>query len=151
MRSRNGALWGSASANGAERATPRPVASVAVTSRSPIHPTVVPSEEQHEVPWHAIEAEAVSASLETAQDTELSQTATQARLKRYGLNIPSAAVPRSSLSMLLEQFTSLPVALLGAAAGISLLTGGVADAMVIAGVMVLNAAIGYVTESQTER
>jgi len=53
--------------------------------------------------------------------------------------------------MLLEQFTSLPVALLGVAAGISLLTGGVADAVVIAGVVALNATIGYVTESQTEQ
>jgi Ca2+-transporting ATPase len=53
--------------------------------------------------------------------------------------------------MLLEQFTSLPVALLGVAAGISLLTGGVADALVMAGVVAMNAAIGYVTESQSEQ
>jgi Ca2+-transporting ATPase len=116
-----------------------------------MHPTVAPPEEQHEVPWHAMEAEAVAASLDTAQDTGLSQAAAQARLKRYGPNLPPEAVPRSGLSMLLEQFTSLPVALLGAAAGIALLTGGVADALVIAGAVVLNAAIGYVTESQTEQ
>jgi Ca2+-transporting ATPase len=53
--------------------------------------------------------------------------------------------------MFLGQFASLPVALLGAAAGISLFTGGLADALVIAGVVVLNATIGYVTESQTEQ
>src|SRR5262249_8837601 len=70
---------------------------------------------------------------------------------RYGPNLPPEAVPRSSLSMLLEQLTSLPVALLGAAAGIALLTGGVADALVIAGVGGLNAAIGYGTGSQTEQ
>jgi len=46
---------------------------------------------------------------------------------------------------------SLPVALLGAAAGVSLLTGGVADALVIAGVVAVNATIGYVTASQTEQ
>jgi len=97
-----------------------------------------------------MEAEAVAASLDT-QDTGLSQATAQARLQRYGPNLPPEATPRSSLSMLLEQFTSLPVALLGAAAGISLLTGGVADALVIAGVVALNAAIGYVTESQTEQ
>jgi Ca2+-transporting ATPase len=98
-----------------------------------------------------MEAEAAAASLDTTQDTGLSHVAAQARLQRYGPNLPPEAVPRSGLSMLLEQLTSLPVALLGAAAGIALLTGGVADALVIAGVVALNAAIGYVTESQTEQ
>jgi Ca2+-transporting ATPase len=98
-----------------------------------------------------MEAEAVAASLHTAQDTGLSHAAAQERLKRYGPNLPPEAVPRSGLSMLLEQFTSLPVALLGVAAGISLLSGGVADALVIASVVALNATIGYVTESQTEQ
>ena len=41
--------------------------------------------------------------------------------------------------------------MLGAAAGVSLLTGGVADAIVIAGVVGLNAAIGYGTESSSEQ
>src|SRR5262249_17880620 len=35
--------------------------------------------------------------------------------------------------------------------GISLLTGGVADALVVAGGVAINAAIGYVTESQSEQ
>jgi len=143
--SRNGVPEDSVSANGACPVTPLPVA-----SRSTIRRAVVPAEGQREVPWHAMEAEAVAASLDT-QDTGLSQATAQARLQRYGPNLPPEATPRSSLSMLLEQFTSLPVALLGAAAGISLLTGGVADALVIAGVVALNAAIGYVTESQTEQ
>ncbi len=49
------------------------------------------------------------------------------------------------------EFKSLPVALLGAAAGLSLLTGGVVDALLIAGVVVANAFIGYQTESEAER
>jgi P-type Ca2+ transporter type 2C len=60
------------------------------------------------------------------------------------------AVPRSGLSIFLGQFESLPVALLGVAAGVSLLTGGVADALVIAGVVLINATVGYGTESQSE-
>ena len=144
--SRNGVLGDSVSANGARPATPRPV-----VGRSTRRRAVVPAEAQREVPWHVMEVEAVAASLDTTQDAGLSHVAAQARLKRYGPNLPSEATPRSGLSMLLEQFTSLPVALLGAAAGIALLTGGVADALVIAGVVALNAAIGYVTESQTEQ
>ena len=55
------------------------------------------------------------------------------------------------MEIFLEQFVSLPFAMLGAAAGISLLTGGITDAILIAGVVLLNAAIGYVTESQAEK
>jgi Ca2+-transporting ATPase len=40
--------------------------------------------------------------------------------------------------------------LLGVAAGVSLLTGGLADTLVIAGVVLINASVGYVTESQSE-
>src|SRR5262249_28449613 len=151
IRSRNGAPGDPASANGARSAKPLPVAGAAVAGRSPIQRAVVPAEAQREIPWHAMEAGAVAASLQTAQDTGLSNAAAQERLKRYGPNLPPEAVPRSGLSMLLEQFTSLPVALLGVAAGISLLSGGVADALVIASVVALNATIGYVTESQTEQ
>lgn len=147
----NGTQAGSVSANGARPATPVPAASAAVASRSTIQPADMPAEAQREIPWHAMEAEAVAAALDTAQDAGLSQAAARARLQRYGPNLPPEAVPRSGLSMLLEQFTSLPVALLGVAAGVSLLTGGVADALVIAGVVALNATIGYVTESQTEQ
>ena len=61
------------------------------------------------------------------------------------------SVPRSGLSVLFEQFKSLPVALLGVAAGISIFTGGVADAAVIIGVVGINAAIEVFAEMQTER
>ena len=151
LRARNRAAGDPTSAKGTRLAMPLPTASAAVASRSTMPRAAVPVEAQGEIPWHAMEAEAVAASLETAQEAGLSRAGAQARLKRYGPNLSPEAVPRSGFSILLEQFTSLPVALLGAAAGISLLTGGVADTLVIAGVVALNAAIGYVTESQTEQ
>src|SRR5207253_1184995 len=58
---------------------------------------------------------------------------------------------RSVLSIFLDQLDSLPVALLAASAAASVVTGGVADAIVILGVVLINAGIGYQTESQTER
>jgi Ca2+-transporting ATPase len=73
------------------------------------------------------------------------------KLKQYGLNLLSESPPRSGLSILLDYFKSVPVALLTAAAGLSLVTGGVVDAAVIMGVVALNAALGYATESQSER
>lgn len=72
-------------------------------------------------------------------------------LKRFGPNLLPEAVPRSAWSIIAEQFRSLPVLLLGVAAGISVLTGGLADAAVIMSVVAINAAIGYVTESKSEK
>ena len=60
-------------------------------------------------------------------------------------------MPRSGFSLFIDQFKSLPVALLGVAAAISVATGGVVDAVVILSVVVINAVIGYVTESQAEK
>jgi len=53
--------------------------------------------------------------------------------------------------MFFEQFANWPVALLGISAATSLATGGFADAVVIAVVVLLNASVGYVTESNAER
>ncbi|WP_448564206.1 HAD-IC family P-type ATPase [Trichothermofontia sp.] len=73
------------------------------------------------------------------------------RLTEYGPNQLGVAEGRSDLSMLLEQFTTWPVALLSGAALLSGLTGGLVDAIVIMGVVGVNAVIGYVTESQSEK
>jgi Ca2+-transporting ATPase len=75
----------------------------------------------------------------------------QENLERYGANVFPEAVPRSGLSLFLSYFQSVPVALLAAAAGLSLLTGGVVDATIILGVVVVNAILGYITESRSER
>src|SRR5262249_13092059 len=101
--------------------------------------------------WHQVEPDDVLARLQTVPHAGLTCTEAQNRLQTYGPNLTPSAVPRSGWSMFLEQFVSLPVALLGVAAGVSLVTGGVADAVVIGSVVVINAVIGYVTESQSEQ
>ena len=111
----------------------RPAADTPAGSRRAVRRAVTHGKEQDRAHWHLMEAEAVVATLETSQTTGLSSTAAQDRLRHYGPNLSPESVPRSSLSILLGQFTSLPIALLGAAAGISLLTGGVADALVMVG------------------
>ncbi len=70
---------------------------------------------------------------------------------RFGANTASKSASRSSISILLDQFTSLPIILLAIGAGVSAITGGLMDAVVIAIVILINGAIGYVTESQTEK
>ncbi|MHB8481541.1 MAG: cation-translocating P-type ATPase [Nitrospiria bacterium] len=101
--------------------------------------------------WYLIEATSVVASFNTSKTRGLSSESAREQLKRHGPNLLPESVPRSGISMFVDQFKSLPVVLLGVAAGLSLLTAGMADAVVILGVVVINAAIGYVTESQAER
>jgi Ca2+-transporting ATPase len=81
----------------------------------------------------------------------LSEAAAQQRFTQYGPNLLPESVPRSGWSIFFDQFKTLPVALLGVAAGISVATGGLADAVVILGVVIINASIGYTTERQTEK
>jgi Ca2+-transporting ATPase len=120
-------------------------------SRRKLRKSIVRSEDQLVEPWHLAGATEVLRSFGTSRDSGLSGDFAAAQMKKYGPNVLPEAVPRSGLSMFINQFKSLPVALLGAAAGISLLTGGLADAVVIMGVVLINAAIGYTTESQTEK
>ncbi|TMJ49931.1 MAG: cation-transporting P-type ATPase, partial [Alphaproteobacteria bacterium] len=73
------------------------------------------------------------------------------RMRRYGPNALPPIGARSRLAILAEQFQSSPVLLLAGAAALSIATGGILDAVVILGVVVLNAGIGFITETNTER
>lgn len=112
---------------------------------------VSPPEEQKPQPWHLMKTETVLQFWGTDKQHGLSSEVVNHTLRRYGPNVLPEAEPRSRWSIFFSQFKSLPVLLLGAAAGISLLTGGILDAVVIAGVVVANAMIGYGTESAAER
>jgi Ca2+-transporting ATPase len=112
---------------------------------------VIHAEDQILEPWHLMKASDAIALLGTSKDSGLSWDTARENLKKYGPNILPESVPRSGFSIFIDQFKSLPTALLGVAAGISILTGGIADAVVIMGVVTINAAIGYVTESQAEK
>jgi Ca2+-transporting ATPase len=137
--------------NGAPAPNPTAQPDPALPGRSAIRRALAHATEQPGEAWHCLDAATIMTALQTSPVAGLSSAAAQERLQRYGPNLPPESVPRSGWSILLEQFVSLPVALLGAAAGISLLTGGLADALVIAGVVAINAVIGYVTESQSEK
>lgn len=106
---------------------------------------------QEIAPWHLREIETVITELQTSNVVGLSSNSAAKKLKKYGLNALPETTPRSGLSMFIDQFKSLPVGLLAIAAGVSVATGGVVDAMVIMGVVVINAAIGYATENNSEK
>jgi Ca2+-transporting ATPase len=109
------------------------------------------AEVQIEEQWHLRSAQSVLDHFGISKRSGLTAEGAKASLARFGPNVLPEAVPRSGWSIFIEQFKSLPVGLLGVAAGISAVTGGLIDALVILGVVAINAAIGYVTESQSER
>jgi P-type Ca2+ transporter type 2C len=132
------------------RSTPVSKLDDALTRRK-LRRLVVHAEAQQEAEWHHLDIIDILRTFDVRKETGLSTNSVQDFFKKYGPNVLPESVPRSGLSILFGQIKSLPVALLGVAAGISLFTGGVADALVILGVVAINAAIGYTTESQAER
>ena len=101
--------------------------------------------------WHLMDLMDVLAQLDATTDRGLSPEEVENRLQQYGYNSLTAARGRSDLAIFLGQFNSPPVYLLGASAVVALMTGGALDAAVILGVVLINSAIGFVTERQAEK
>jgi Ca2+-transporting ATPase len=107
-------------------------------------------EKQSESPWHVQSSQQVIEQMETDRLQGLTQEEAEGRQSRYGPNSLPEAKGRSDWEIFFDQINSLPTYLLAAAAGVSLLTGGVIDAAVVMGVVVANAMIGYSTERDAE-
>ena len=121
----------------------------AATGRRSAEPQIF--EDQDAGAWHVMKAADVMAEVDSRLDEGLTERVVRRRLKRYGPNRLPESTARPKWKLLIDQINSLPVYLLGAAAGVSVLTGGLLDAAVIMGVVVANAAIGYATESTAEK
>ena len=101
--------------------------------------------------WHARTRSEVLTALQSSATRGLGHEEVAARLLRYGANVLPRVRRTSALRLFLGQFASPPIALLGASAAVAVATGGLVDAVAILGVVLINAVIGFVTESQTER
>jgi Ca2+-transporting ATPase len=101
--------------------------------------------------WHTQSSATIFDHFGVCREKGLSTAEADARLRHYGLNALPRAEPRSAAAIFFDQMRSLPVALLGASAAVSLLTGGIADAIIIGGVVLLNSGIATATERQAER
>ncbi len=128
-----------------------PAPSATRPSRRNVRKQIIRGEQQVIEAWHVQDIRQVLQFFGCNPDKGIKAHVHDERLKRFGPNILPEAVPRSKWSIFAEQFKSLPVGLLAAAAVISVATGGVADAVVIMVVVGINAAIGYATESGSER
>ena len=101
-------------------------------------------------PWHARPVEEVLAALDSP-DGGLSSAEARARLERHGPNRLTPPPRRSALRRFLAQFDNLLIYVLIAAGVVTLLLGEMIDASVIAGVVVINALIGYIQEGKAEQ
>uniref|UniRef100_A0A832A6G3 Cation-transporting P-type ATPase n=1 Tax=Desulfacinum infernum TaxID=35837 RepID=A0A832A6G3_9BACT len=99
--------------------------------------------------WHNWTAHACLSRLHSAWNG-ISDEEARRRLTLHGPNELPDGPPVSQWRLFAKQFVSLPVALLGAVSVVSLITGGVFDALIISGVVVANAFIGYITEKASD-
>lgn len=111
---------------------------------------VAPEASIDPLPWHARAPDQVLAALDSPDDG-LSPDEAAARLTRYGPNRLTPPPRRSALMRFLAQFDNLLIYVLIAAGVVTVLLGEYVDAAVIAGVVLINAAIGYVQEGKAEQ
>ena len=100
--------------------------------------------------WHALTLSAIEEDLATDASTGLLPDEAILRLATYGRNELMRLEQRSLAAVIAEQMTTLPITLLTGSAALSLATGGLADAAMIAVVVLLNAGIATATERQAE-
>jgi Ca2+-transporting ATPase len=112
---------------------------------------LAPATQEQLKPWHTLGPDAVMHLMRSDRKRGLALKTAENRLNENGPNKLQEAESRSGLRIFIDQMNSLPVYLLGAAAGVSVATGGLLDAVVIMGVVVANGIIGYFTENDAEK
>jgi len=100
--------------------------------------------------WHTLELKDLFTELQT-QDHGLEQRQATERLVKYGLNQLPEKPPRTWQDILVNQFRSPLVYVLGIAAGVSILLHDLNDAAFIALVLLINATIGFYQEWRAEQ
>ena len=95
--------------------------------------------------WHSRPVETVIEQLAVDPDGGLDLPAVANRRAAHGLNrMPEPAEP-SVLKTVMDQVVNAPTALLLAGAAVSVATGGIFDAILIGGVIAINASVGAAT------
>jgi Ca2+-transporting ATPase len=104
-----------------------------------------------DTPSYAQTPRDVLAHLSVRQERGLDPDEIRIRQKKFGRNRLKTAQSRSAWSILLAQFGGLIVYLLAAAAALSFYFGDMAEGAAVVSVLVINAAIGFVTELRAVR
>lgn len=108
-------------------------------------------DDELERPWHTLLAEEVAQALQTDPTSGLTNPEAARRRKQFGPNALVEAKGRSILSILVDQFKSLIVALLVGATVVAFALGENIEAVAVLVVIVLNAAVGFLTEWKAEQ
>ncbi|MGA7271970.1 MAG: cation-transporting P-type ATPase [Acidimicrobiia bacterium] len=107
-------------------------------------------DESPERPW-SMTVDEVVASMGVDVDQGLSDDQVQERLARFGSNELQATKRAGALEILVDQFKSVIVAILGAATVVSLIFGELPEAAAVAVVIFINTVIGFITEYRAVR
>ncbi|HEY8480925.1 MAG TPA: HAD-IC family P-type ATPase [Spirillospora sp.] len=100
---------------------------------------------------HAFPADVVVQALGGDAERGLTTAEAEQRLAREGPNVLAAARGRGPVARFLSQLNSPLIYVLLGAAAVTVLIGDLVDALVILGVVVVNAVVGHVQESRAER
>jgi Ca2+-transporting ATPase len=101
--------------------------------------------------WHQIDRAAVLEQLGTTQDSGLTPAEAERRLAQHGRNELVETAARSPWRILSEQLTARMVLVLIAAGIVSAFLGDYKDAIAIAAIVVLNAALGFSQDYRAEK
>ncbi|RXZ44118.1 cation-translocating P-type ATPase [Crenobacter cavernae] len=100
--------------------------------------------------WHAMDTAQVLEEWDVDATRGLGEAAAAARLKKYGINRPSVRQGRSPLVRFLSQIVQPLVLVLVGAGCVTAVLGEWVDTGVIFGVVLLNAAFGFIQEGKAE-
>jgi Ca2+-transporting ATPase len=101
--------------------------------------------------WHALSVDDVARTLQADTTRGLTEAEVVQTRRQFGQNALAEAKGRSLLSILMDQFKSLIVALLLAATLVAFVLGENIEAIAILVVIVLNAGAGFFSESRAEQ
>lgn len=100
--------------------------------------------------WHRLTLDSVVEALNLTSLDGLSEQEWRVRIARFGPNTLADQSTPSPLRLLVKQFDNAPVKMLAASAFVSLVTGGVLDAVATLSIVAVNGVLGFLTESQAE-
>lgn len=98
--------------------------------------------------WHARTSEDVSRAFEVSVDVGLSEHDVEERRRRHGINELPRQRKQSAFSRFLQQFRNPLVYILLISGLVTIILGGITDASVILGVVLINALIGFIQEGK---
>ncbi|MCK9397874.1 MAG: HAD-IC family P-type ATPase [Methylobacter sp.] len=114
-------------------------------------PSPVVPQEEPQSNWHALSAEEALSAQDSDQATGLCGNEAQQRLLKYGANTLTPVAGRSAVKRFFIQFHNVLVYVLLVAAGVTAAVEHWIDSGVIVGVVLINAAIGFIQEGKAEK